>query len=96
MRYSVWQPDRKLYAYYEGSSTSQRGLRAAQVGVPVTEAAWPLPLDAQRVGEGTMPQGRIASSGSLLSLNGVLDFGTSTLVVIGLCLAAVGLYKVLK
>lgn len=67
MRYSVWNPERRSYDYYEaqGDAATHAGAppRAASsaLGATPEQAAWPLPEDARKVGSGDLPQGRIAS-----------------------------------
>lgn len=71
MKYSVYDPDRRLYTYYEGSGP--RGTHAGSprvrgktaLGAAPEQAAWPLPMGAVKVGEGKMPMGRIASRSEL-------------------------------
>jgi hypothetical protein len=67
MRYSVWNNAKRSYDYFEapGDVAIHAGAppRAASssLGATPDQAAWPLPAGAVKVGEGEMPQGRIAS-----------------------------------
>ncbi len=68
MQYSVWEPGRQLYSYYEDSrematlnTPAPKHLSSRTLGSTVSQAAWPLPGDARKVGEGGVAIGRIAS-----------------------------------
>lgn len=69
MKYSVWNNDTRSYDYYEapGAPGIHAGapprVRGSALGATPDQAAWPLPGGAQKVGNGAMPQGRIASLG---------------------------------
>lgn len=68
MRYSVYNYTRRAYDYYDapgpggthaGSPPKPRAV--GDIGAPAERASWKLPLGAQKVGSGYLPQGRIAS-----------------------------------
>lgn len=67
MKFSVYDPDRKVYVYYEGPGP--KGTHAGSpkirakfaLGSTPEGAAWKLPSSAVKIGEGEMPIGRIAS-----------------------------------
>lgn len=67
MRYSVWNHATRGYDYYEapGSDPVHVGAppraAASSLGATPEQAAWPLPTDAVRVGQGELPEGKIAS-----------------------------------
>lgn len=67
MIYSVYEPDRKLYSYYEGPGPSgthalpPKARRRTPLGYAPDDASWTLPLAATKIGEGELPRGRIAS-----------------------------------
>lgn len=67
MRYSVWNQGAKQYDYFETpevvakANAPKPSLPTGKIGVTPEQAAWPLPKDAKRVGQGPLPQGRIAS-----------------------------------
>lgn len=72
MIYSVYDPDTKLYTYYEGSGP--RGTHATappvplgstQLGATVTQAAWKVPPGSKKVGTGELPIGRVAAMGGI-------------------------------
>ncbi len=98
--YSVWNQPAGLFDYYEDSRT-QEALNAPvpkhvgnrTLGLTIDQAAWPLPVDARKVGSGDVAIGRVASRGSAPALGDVL--GTSSpMVKAGLLLAAAALaYK---
>lgn len=100
MMYSVWNQGAGVFDYYEDSRT-QDTLNAPMpahvghrtLGLTVDQAAWPLPADARKVGEGGVAIGRVASRASSRALGDVI--GTSNpLVKAGLLLAAAALaYK---
>ena len=70
MIFSVYDPDRKVYTYYEGPGPkgthagSPRPRGRSDLGSSPEEAAWSLPASARKVGDGPMPKGRIASASS--------------------------------
>jgi hypothetical protein len=70
--YSVYDPDRKIYDYYE--APGPRGTHATappvplaqgQLGATVDQAAWKVPPGAKKIGAGDLPRGRIAAMGGL-------------------------------
>lgn len=68
MTYSVWNHADRVYDYYRtakrsaaSSSPHPSHLRASTAGVAPSDAAWPLPAHAKRVGRGTSAKGFIAS-----------------------------------
>jgi hypothetical protein len=69
MRYSVWNSAHRGYDYYvaPGSPQIHAGAppktRQYPLGSTVERAAWRLPSGARKIGQGTWPQGRIASMG---------------------------------
>ena len=70
MTFSVWNQGKRAYDYYQSTrpetSTNVEKpthLRSRKLGSTVTQAAWPLPADAQLVGSGKQAHGRIASRG---------------------------------
>lgn len=101
MRYSVWNQGAGLYDYYEDKrqqgtlnapAPTHIGHRA--LGSTVTQAAWPLPGDAKKVGQGSVAVGRIAArpETSLLGLGE--SFTERPLVKAGLLTtAAILIYK---
>lgn len=67
MRYSVWNSGRRAFDYYESASTpavtnapKPDHLTSRALGATVEQAAWPLPDDAIRVGQGEQAIGMIA------------------------------------
>ena len=77
MRYSVYDPNRRIYTYYEGPGPS--GTHAAspkvrgksELGAVPELAAWKLPSSAVKIGEGEKPVGRIASVARSMPLGDV-------------------------
>lgn len=96
MIYSVWRAERGVYDYYETPPAERDAfppspqLSHAGIGVSPERAAWSLPFGAKKTGSGRQAKGMIASTGSPLSLGGLLpDFGgTGNLVL----LAVVGFF----
>lgn len=80
MRYSVWNMSTRKYDYYEGGGPSTaihagappRPVFHNALGATPEQAAWPLPVDAKKVGTGDAAQGRIASMGSFGGISGIL------------------------
>jgi hypothetical protein len=70
MRYSVYRYGRNSYDYYEDgkvATATHAGappVRARAMGATPEQASWPLPVGCKKVGEGPLPQGRIASTAS--------------------------------
>lgn len=66
MTYSVWQPARRDYDYYEGPDAAgtpeASHLSSSGVGVSPYKAAWPLPPGSRLVGRGAAPRGMIADT----------------------------------
>lgn len=78
MRYSVYNYDRQVYDYFEGPGPKGTHAGAppvssgrSQLGATVEQAAWKVPLGAKKVGEGVLPQGRVAAMGGFPSLGDV-------------------------
>lgn len=93
MVYSIYDYDRQLYDYYQGSGP--KGTHAGSppktygksaLGATPEQAAWKLPADATKIGSGILPKGRIASRGAASSLGGV-DLGTGGKIAIALAIA---------
>ena len=93
MIYSVWDPARKVYDYYNAPSRQLDGAASAPrpghlqpkaLGVTPEQAAWRLPSAAQPIGSGKYPRGMIAERGGLSGL-GILPFDLTgpNLVVLG-------------
>jgi len=69
MRYSVWDPHKRVYDYYEATGKLSGGMfaptprlpRGHKLGITPDEAAYPLPAGATLVGKGNLPVGLIAS-----------------------------------
>jgi hypothetical protein len=101
MLYSVWRPELKQYDYYAAQpalgdvyNPPPRQLRShGELGLTPDEAAWPLPGDAKRVGQGVLARGMVAT----LNRGALGSFElTSTVGMLGLVLAAYGLWRVLR
>ncbi len=96
MIYSVWNPARHVYSYFQGPALNYgdvpnpQHLRPQPLGVAADEAAWPLPRGSRPVGEGAEPRGMIATSGSP-----PMD-STSWLVLLGFLVSGYALRKVLR
>ena len=96
MIYSVWDPQRHVYKYYQGPTLpygdvpAPRHLQPTALGVSAEDAAWPLPGNARPIGEGQEPRGMIAMAGS-----GTVS-GSGWIVLVGLAITAYGLNKVLR
>ncbi len=67
MRYSVWNNQRRAYDYYESASTPTQTnapkpahLTSRTLGATAEQAAWPLPADAIRIGQGERAIGMVA------------------------------------
>lgn len=67
MRYSVWNSQQRLYDYYESASVptttnapKPQHLSSRTLGATVEQAAWPLPSDARKVGQGELAVGMVA------------------------------------
>ena len=93
MVYSVYDYDRKVYDYYQGSgpkgthaSSPPKTYGKSALGATPEQAAWKLPPDAVKVGTGMMPKGRIASSSSGLGL-GEYDLATGAKLAAALGIA---------
>ena len=67
--FSTWDPSARQYDYWQapGALETHAGAPPRASGSPLgatpEQAAWRLPTNAQRVGSGEMPQGRIATMG---------------------------------
>ena len=91
MVYSVWDHARRVYDYYETPKTSSAinapkpgHLRAATLGTTPDDAAWPLPSDARKIGEGKYPRGHIATrKGGLAGLGFLPDLTPTNMLLIG-------------
>ena len=65
--YSVWNNAGRAYDYYQapGGSATHAGSppvrSSSSLGAAPEQAAWPLPVGAQKIGSGPLPRGRIAS-----------------------------------
>lgn len=74
--YSVWNPTRGGFDYYEGAGHLRDGVIAPQpkhlsrsrLGLTPEEAARPLPAGATKIGEGPLPKGLIANRKSGVAL----------------------------
>lgn len=80
MIYSVWNQGRGLYDYFQTSEVQDVAnaprpthLRSTKLGLTPTQAAWPLPAGAKRIGSGEFARGRVASTGG--GQTGLGDFG---------------------
>lgn len=91
MRYSVYDYTRRAYDYYEapGPGGTHAGsppmgrTSDSDIGAPPDAASWRLPAGARKVGEGALPQGRIASLGGadwLSSPTPLIMLGVAALV----------------
>lgn len=90
MRYSVYNPEKGGYDYYDGPGRLEGGVFAPaprlrttrNVGLAPEEAARPLPAGAVPVGHGPFPQGVIATT---RPLGGPVLFGfdLGTLALLG-------------
>lgn len=87
MIYSVYNYTTRTYDYYEGSGP--KGAHAGKppltlvrsaLGATPEQAAWKVPADAKKVGEGQMPKGRVATLGGL---SGMTEDSVSSLLVVG-------------
>jgi hypothetical protein len=91
MTYSVWNPARKVYEYFEDSKSdasnpNPRHLTAGILdSVSSTHAGWRLPPDARKTGEGENARGMIAT--------GEVTGGSGWAVPLGFALAGYGLYR---
>jgi hypothetical protein len=76
MIYSVWNPDAKIYTYYEtgmhddrppvtGHLSAGGKFSRAELGMDPATAGWPLPAGAKQTGTGADPRGMIATLGGL-------------------------------
>lgn len=87
MIYSVWQPARRDYDYYEGPDTvgtpEASHLSKAGVGMSPYRAAWPLPASARLVGRGAAPRGTIANTGAVSAL-GDIPNGVKSIIVVAI------------
>lgn len=90
MLYSVWNQGAGGFDYYEAPGVEGKvnvpkptHLRSRTLGSTPTQAAWPLPAGARKVGSGEVARGRVAAIGGGLSLSGVED---SSMLTIGLLL----------
>lgn len=101
MIYSVWDQARRRYDYYDApdaqrdndtSAPRPAHLRAQALGTSPERAAWPLPSNAQPIGNGKYARGMVASrQGSLSGLGFIptLSLTPSNLILWG-ALAFVG------
>lgn len=77
MIYSVYDPSKHLYDYFEGPGPkgthagSPKARRKTALGASPEAAAWPLPVAAVKIGEGEMPRGRIAYATAPLAALGI-------------------------
>jgi len=76
--YSVWNQGAGTFDYYE--TTEQQNMlnverpthiQSRTLGSTVTQAAWPLPASARKVGQGPIPRGKIAARKSAAALGEV-------------------------
>lgn len=86
--YSVYDYNTRRYSYYQGSGPGGTHAGAppisglvSRAGATVDQAAWKLPMDAKKIGEGDLPKGRIASRGGSISLS---DFGGGDAAKLGM------------
>jgi hypothetical protein len=77
MVYSVWNQPMRRYDYYQSSKPEMEAnvekpshLRNRALGSTVEQSAWPLPLNARRVGFGDVAKGRVASTNGGGALGG--------------------------
>lgn len=99
MRYSVWDPHRRQYAYYEAAGQLAGGVFAPKptmpaghrLGVTPDEAAHSLPVGAVLVGRGNLPMGMIASRNPVEL--GVFGFDPGTVKIALLLGSAYLIYK---
>lgn len=93
MQYSVYDPGRRVYDYYEDGRTDAnypvpRHLNGRGAdGVASGAAGWPLPTGARKVGTGSVARGMIAS------LGGDDGAGPNWLTALGLAIAGYALWK---
>jgi hypothetical protein len=99
MIYSVWNQTTRQYDYYRSRNTQHTAntpkpthLKHRKMGATVNQAAWPLPAGAVRVGSGPYAKGRIASL-SRGGAMGAFDLDTNFVMIAGLGLAAIVLFK---
>lgn len=97
MLYSVFDPQRGLYSYYEGPAhppingdlpvpSLPDGIHG--IGVPSVDAGRPLPAGAKLVGSGWHAKGIVCGATSAVRLDGLEDMGTASRFAVG---ALVGL-----
>jgi hypothetical protein len=91
--YSVYDWNRQVYDYYQGSGpkgthagSPPKAYFKSALGATPEQAAWKLPGDAVKVGSGVLPRGRIASTGAGSALGGV-DLATGGKIAIALAIA---------
>ena len=88
MRWSVYDPNRRVYVYYDGPGPkgthagSPPARSRSALGATPEGAAWKLPSSAVKVGEGELPQGRIASVAYAMPLGDVDPAGLGIVAVI--------------
>jgi len=97
MQYSVWNSASKRYDYYQTSQRSSAthagappsALMASALGATVDQAAWSLPIGAQKIGEGEYARGRVckSASSSLLPFAGI-DALTTPPVLLAIAVGA--------
>lgn len=99
MMFSVWNQPMRRYDYYQSSKPEMEAnvekpshLRQRTLGSTVEQSAWPLPLNARRVGFGDVAQGRIASANGGSSL-GALEGDRSMVSAAMLFLSAYLVWK---
>lgn len=96
MVYSVWDPVKHVYTYYNGPALpygevpAPKHISPEPLGVAPDGAAWPLPRNVVKIGEGREARGMIASAGT--EPVGTLGW----LVVVGLLVAGYSLNKALR
>jgi hypothetical protein len=101
MIYSVWNQPSRSYDYYEandvqlGANTpSPKHISAADLGVPVDHAGWPLPASAVKVGSGDRARGRIASRpGAQRAGLGAIPMDPNTIGLVAMGVAAFLLWR---
>jgi hypothetical protein len=92
--YSVYDYDRQVYDYFEGSgpkgthasSPPKTTFGKSALGATPEQAAWKLPADAHKIGSGILPRGRIASRNAGAAL-GSVDLATGGKIAIAFAIA---------
>ena len=99
MTYSVWDPARKIYRYYETREASadqpSPRLPKAMAGISPEKAAWRVPSGARFVGAGALPQGMIAANKGSIGL-GDTDTDIDLAVIAGFAIIGYGAYRLTR